>query len=143
MHTSITEKILCDISPKKNGGIGISTKFKSPFIAYKPNGYSALLNIFENRRAEQSMNSDKKHLQWIYGRMLNHHKENPKFTYMDRLAEIINQIPQRPCRPDELRFLELCIYPKLIARGENPNYDYMHKLKEIIDSNPTLFPTNK
>ncbi len=35
------------------------------------------------------MTTDKEHLQWIFDRLVNVHKENPNYDYMNRLKKII------------------------------------------------------
>lgn len=45
-----------------------------------------------------SMNqSDKKHLEWIYGRLQYVHGEDPNVDYMRRFKQIIDKINDEPC----------------------------------------------
>jgi hypothetical protein len=116
-----TERIICNLSPIKNGGIGISKQFQ-PIFKMTENLNYALLT------------PDKKHLQFIYDRMHYHHHNHASYSYMLKFYEIINQAPQREITKADAFWLELQIYSRMQSSGEKENYDYMLKFHEILDS---------
>ena len=41
---------------------------------------------------EEYLSQDKKHLKWIYERLIEVHKENPNYDYMLKFKKIINNL---------------------------------------------------
>lgn len=74
---------------------GNKMKCRQIDCSHDNNGWCKLLktnNKNEKLKCPHNQGDSRKHLEWIYGRMIEVHSENKNFDYMQKFREIIDSL---------------------------------------------------